>query len=256
MKKIKTSRAIGLMLAAFVAGLIATVAHAALPYNIGPALPPFNYSYISSVGTTTVKTSSGVLNSLSIDTPGVNSVITLYDSATSTITTTATGTITFGPASTTTSTANFAYSVIVNGVTISTTTATGTTALATANALALQIAATAGANVTAATSSATTTVITLTAKSANQYGNAIFTTTPNNMFFPGANSQFGTSSVENAFSLSYGANLATPIISKITLPATTTNYTNPIVDDLYLQFFNGLLINMSTGTSTLTATFY
>jgi len=204
-----------------------------------------SYAYVNTNNSTSVVDAApGVLHSLVVNTVGAASVITLYDTNTSTIINTATGTITIGLSTSATSTATGTISAVINGLTVtSASMGNGSTTVQAATALTTAInASTSVLGVTA--TSTTTNVVTLTATLNNQFGNV-----------PLGQLNFRAQAVQNGLLFQTATNLATPIIGQITTPATTTYYGAPQGVTYDAAFSKGLTITQGTATSTFTVTY-
>lgn len=204
----------------------------------------FNYTQISQNNTTTtVKTSPGLLHSITLNTEATGSVITAFDTTSTTILpqVNASGTITIGSSSSATSTASGTLTAVVNGFTIT----SGVVGVASTSVQAATL-------LTTAINASSSILNFVTATSSN---NVITLTEPN--LQPGlftslslALSQLGFTNT-STFSLYSG----TPIIAKITLPATLLNQgPQTALYDIY--YTAGLLITQTGGTSTLTISSY
>jgi hypothetical protein len=246
--------ALGLVIAALLIAVFSVgpkITKAFIQWQIGPALPPYTYSFVNATGTQVLKAGSGELGTIVVGTPAAGDVITLYDSATTTIfsaNTTATGTIsvgtsttattteistailTIGSSGTATSTATGTYQVTVNGFTIvSTSTPNGSTTanIATNLVTAINAATSSDQNVSA---TSTTNVITLTASSTgSQYTiSASFPVNPQNgvtstvtSIIPGSNGLFSVTL--NGFTVSTSTNNGSTTVNVATTLTSAIN---------------------------------
>lgn len=199
-----------------------------------------NFTYNSGVinitnSTTTLKTGTGLLHSVTADTVASGTVFTLYDDSSTVILPTAyaSATILFGPSSSATTTATGTFSAVINGFTVtSAQVSNGSTSVQAATAMTTAINASSSLlNFITATSNSNT--VTLIASQPNVRGNFSLSIT---------NPQLGLTPTVS----STPAN-GTPIIAQI-----TTNGSVPVSLIYDTAFNSGLLVTESGPTSTFT----
>jgi hypothetical protein len=203
----------------------------------------YNYAYFNTNGTSTacivISGTPGTLHALTVGTPGLSGVVTLYDSNSGSVSsmTNATATIWIGPTATATSTVTGTLAIVLNGQTV--TSASVANGSSTTNvATSLTTAITASSTVLGVTATSSNNIITITASEVGAVGN---------INLPPINAQNGFT-FSNAFTNSAG----TQVISQMTFAATTTYQSYPETALYDSAYKNGLCIQETTATSGVT----
>ena len=214
------------------------IASALQLYNQVDQYTYFAYNNATTSAATMLQYGGGTLHTVTVTNPAASSIITLYDTSNGVITapTTATATIWVDPiGSTSTATGTITFSL--NGQTLTTASisnGSSTTDVATS----IKNTITSSSASLGVTASASSNVVTITASVVGPVGNINLSSIASQDGF----------NFYNTFNNSKG----TPIITQITLPATTTYLDVPIAAAYDVVYKNGLAIQQTNGTSSVT----